>query len=156
MNPNTSSVFMELSESKPNKTRFWVIHAWKVMLLFVFILLSRICQKRFSYITTLPKNMINTIFVNFAKAHLEQLTIPIFMRTTFVARTGWTVLIWNHFNLISLIFCIFCWDLFQLLLSLILLSPSMIMFLSDFAAELFFIHVSQVKATGFLPKWKQA
>ena len=36
--------------------------------------------------------------------------------------------------------------------ALILLSPSMIIFSSDFAAERFFACVSQVKATGFQPK----
>ena len=69
INPNTSSVFTELSESKQKKTRFWVIRAWIVMLHFVFSSLSRICtQKQTNYTA---KNMINTIFVIFEKSTLR-------------------------------------------------------------------------------------
>ena len=39
--------------------------------------------------------------------------------------------------------------------ALILLCPSMIIFLSDFAAECFFTCVNQVKMTCFQPNWKQ-
>ena len=97
INPNTSSVFTELSESKQKKTRFWVIRAWIVMLHFVFSSLSRICNKKKK--TTLPKIWSILSLSSLKKVHLEQLTIPIFMKTTFVARIRWTILIWSHFNL---------------------------------------------------------
>ena len=100
---------MELSEPKPNKTRFWVIQAWKVMLHFVFSLLSRTCQKRFIQLHCQKIWSIPSLSSS-QKVHLEQLTIPFFMRTTFVARIQWTILIWSHFNFISLIFCIICYD----------------------------------------------
>ena len=68
----TPHLSLRSCQSKPNKTRFWVIHTWKVMLHFAFSLLSRICQKRFIQLhSTLPKNMINTICVVVAKSVLR-------------------------------------------------------------------------------------
>ena len=70
MTPNTLSVFIELSESEPNKTRFLVGNSCLEGYVTLCVQFTIQNFPKAFYTTMLPKNMINGIFVVLEKSTL--------------------------------------------------------------------------------------
>ena len=91
--------------STPNNTRFSVILILHAVSQLVLIRFSNIRQKRLVKQHCHKKCCLESF--SSQNVHCSQFIIPIFFSTTFVAITRWTILICNHFNLMSSILCVF-------------------------------------------------